>query len=55
MTEYRYKIGDRVEFTRGAYDGRKGKVKFVTAHGKLLIDLLDGSDVYCNPEDIKPA
>ncbi|QNN98411.1 hypothetical protein SEA_LILMARTIN_198 [Streptomyces phage LilMartin] len=55
MSDKRYKVGDLVEFTRGPKDGRKGKVKFVTAHGKLLVDLLDGSDVYCNPGDVKPA
>lgn len=53
MTQY--KIKDRVEFTCGRHDGRKGTVKFVTAHGKLLVDLGDSSDVYCNPEDVKPA
>ncbi|AYB71012.1 hypothetical protein SEA_YABOI_215 [Streptomyces phage Yaboi] len=51
----KYKKGDRVEFIRGKLDGKKGKVSFVTAHGKLLVDLNDGSDVYCNPEDVKPA
>ena len=51
----KYEVGDRVEFICGRLDGKKGKVKFVTAHGKLLVDLLDGSDVYCNPEDVKPA
>lgn len=55
MANNKYKEKDRVEFTRGPYDGRKGTVKFVTAHGKLLVDLGDGSDVYCNPEDVKPA
>lgn len=55
MSNKRYKVKDRVEFIRGPYDGRKGTVKFVTAHGFLLVDLGDGSDVYCKPEDVKPA
>lgn len=50
-----YKKGDKVEFTKGRLDGKKGKVSFVTAHGKLLVDLNEGGDVYCNPEDVKPA
>lgn len=50
-----YKIKDKVEIVRGPYDGKKGTVKFVTAHGKLLVDLNDGGNVYCNPGDVKPA
>ncbi|AXH66928.1 hypothetical protein SEA_STARPLATINUM_219 [Streptomyces phage StarPlatinum] len=50
-----YTKGDKVEFIRGRLDGKRGKVKFVTAHGKLLVDLNEGGDVYCNPEDVKPA
>ncbi|AXH67353.1 hypothetical protein SEA_WOFFORD_212 [Streptomyces phage Wofford] len=42
-----------MEFIRGPYDGKRGTIKFVTAHGKLLVDLKDGSDVYSNSEDVK--
>jgi hypothetical protein len=46
-------VKDKVEFIRGPYDGKKGIVKFVTAHGSLLVDLENGNDVYCKPRDVK--
>lgn len=55
MSDRKYKKGDSVEFIRGPNDGRKGKVSFVTSHGYLLVDMGDGSDIYCHPSDLKPA
>lgn len=50
-----YREKDKVEILRGQHDGKIAKVKFVTNHGFLLLDLGDGSDVYCRPEDVRPA